>query len=87
MTDQLFSRAGVRYEVALDLIGAIIAHQSEVIALERDKPEPDQAAIEEAQNAKRALRDLREDLDANDAEAIEKAIAEYGPQARSLYAH
>ena len=33
MTNQLFSRAGVRYEVALDVLGAIIAHHSEACLL------------------------------------------------------
>lgn len=85
MTDKLFNRTGVRYEVALDVLGAIIAHHSEVIATERSKEVPDEAVIEQAQQAKKSLRDLRDDLDAKDADAIEHVIAEYGPQSRALY--
>lgn len=86
MTNQLFNRAGVRYEVALDVLGAIIAHHSEAIAAERDKPTPDEAAIEAAQKAKDELRTLRDELDPNADEAIERVIEQYGPQARDLYA-
>lgn len=86
MTNHLFSRAGVRYEVALDVLGAIIAHHSEMIAAERDKAVPDEAAIAAAQKAKDELRALRDELDPNTAEAIERVIEQYGPQARDLYA-
>lgn len=83
--NELFNRAGVRYEVACDVIGAVIAHHSEVIAIELDKPEPDQAVIAAAEAAKKALRDTREALDTKDIAGIEAAIATYGPQARALY--
>lgn len=86
MTNNLFNRAGVRYEVALDVLGAIIAHHSEVIAVERDKPTPDEAAIEAAQKAKDELRALRDELDPNAGDAIERVIEQYGQQARDLYA-
>ena len=75
MTNQLFSRAGVRYEVALDVLGAIIAHHSEAIAAEREKATPAEAE----------LRTIREDLDPNADEAIERVITQYGQQARDLY--
>jgi hypothetical protein len=35
-TAGLFSRTGVRYEVALDVLGVIIAHHSEQIAIARE---------------------------------------------------
>lgn len=85
MTNQLFNRTGVRYEVALDVLGAIIAHHSEAIAAEREKVTPDEAAIAAAQKAKEELRTIREELDPNAAEAIESVIAQYGQQARDLY--
>jgi hypothetical protein len=85
MKDQLFNRAGVRYEVALDVLGAIIAHHSEVIAAERGKDAPDEAAIAAAQQSKDALRTVREELDPNKAESIERVIEQYGQQARELY--
>ena len=85
MTDQLFNRTGVRYEVALDVLGAIIAHHSETIAAEREKVAPDDAAIAAAQKAKDELRTIREELDPNADGAIEGVIAQYGQQARDLY--
>lgn len=85
MTTGIFKRRGVRYEVACDAIGAVIAHHSEVVALEIDKAEPDRNVIGAAEAAKKALRDARDALDVNDADGIEAAIAAYGPQARSLY--
>lgn len=85
MQHQLFSRAGVRYEVALDVLGAVIAHHSEVIAGERMKDEPNEAVIASAQKAKAELRQIRDELDHADSKAIEAVIAEYGKLARDLY--
>jgi hypothetical protein len=85
MTNQLFSRAGVRYEVALDVLGAVIAHHSEAIASEREKVIPDEAAIVASQKVKNELRTIRDELDPNADEAIERVIAQYGQQARDLY--
>ena len=81
----LFDRAGVLYEVACDVIGAIIAHYSEALAQERGKPVPDAAAVERIEAAKRALRLERDELDTSNAEAIKSVIQKYGPQARELY--
>jgi len=83
----LFSRVAVRYEVALDVLGAHIAHHSEQIAIERDKPEPDERVIAAAELAKNGLRDLREELDPKDAKRIESVIADLAPAARALYAN
>jgi hypothetical protein len=85
-TSGIFSRTGVRFEVAQDVLGAIIAHHSERIAVERDKDQPDEAAIELAQQAKEDLRDIRDNLDPKDDKAIEAIIKNYGEQARRLYA-
>lgn len=85
MSNGIFKRSGVRYEVACDVIGAVIAHHSEVIATELDKAEPDRAVVAAAEAAKKALRDTREALDTNDVAGIEAVIATYGPQARALY--
>ncbi|CBW76946.1 unnamed protein product (plasmid) [Mycetohabitans rhizoxinica HKI 454] len=87
MTKQLFSRAGVRYEVALDVLGAIIAHHSETIAAERDRPVPDEPAIERALQEVDALDALRDELDPKEPEAIERVIQQYAPQARGLYGY
>lgn len=85
MSQGLFERTGVRYEVACDLIGAVIAHYAETIAVLRDQPAPDQDAIAKAEAAKGALLDERDALDPENAQAIEEAIAKYGEQARNLY--
>ncbi|MBI5919353.1 MAG: hypothetical protein HY849_08290 [Nitrosomonadales bacterium] len=81
----LFDRAGVLYEVACDVIGAIIAHYSEALAQERGKPMPDAETVEEIEATKRALRLERDELDTSNAEAIKAVIRKYGPQARALY--
>lgn len=85
MTGQLFSLVGVKYEVACDVIGAIIAHYSEAIAIERSKPLPDQAAIGQAQKEKAALRALRDDLNPRDEDAIKRVLEHYSPIAHKLY--
>lgn len=85
-TTGLFDRTGVRYEVAQDVLGAIIAHHSEQIAKELEKQQPDLKAIDLANLAKDAMRDLRDSLDPNDAQGIEDVIKRFGPQARDLYA-
>jgi hypothetical protein len=85
MSNGLFKRSGVRFEVACDVIGAVISHHAEVIATELDKAAPDQAVIAAAEVAKKALRDTRESLDTNDVAGIEAAITNYGAQARALY--
>ena len=81
----LFDRAGVLYEVACDVLGAIIAHYSEALAMERRKPLPDAAAVKRIEATKRALRMERDELDASNAEATKAVIRKYGPQARALY--
>jgi hypothetical protein len=81
----LFDRAGVLYEVACDVLGAIIAHNSEALALEYEKPIPDDVVVARIEADKRALRALRSSIDPKDAAAIETVIQQYGPQARALY--
>lgn len=81
----LFNRAGVLYEVACDVLGAIITHYSEALAQEREKPLPDAAAVERIEAAKRALWLERDELDTSNAAAIKAVIQKYGPQARKLY--
>jgi len=82
----LFRRVGIRYEVALDVLGSLIAHYAEVIGIERSRPTPDEAILRQAEAIQRHLRRTRNDLDPRDAEAIEAAIAHYAPLARRLYA-
>lgn len=81
----LFRRAGVRYEVAVDVIGAVIAHYAEVIGTERDRPTPDAQKIAHAQQLVAELKDIREDLDPTDSAAIDATIERLAPLARHLY--
>lgn len=81
----LFDRAGVRYEVACDLIGALIAHCAEIMGLEREKAQPDEAILRVAGAMKAALTAERDDLGPRDGASIEAAISRYGPLARRLY--
>lgn len=86
MTDQLFTSTDVDYEVAIEMLGSIIAHHYEAIAAERSKPIPDQAAIESAQKEQDALYALRDDLRPADDDAIQRVLEQYSPLARKLYA-
>lgn len=85
MHTRLFNRTGVHYEVAIDILGAIIAHYSEVIGIEYTKEAPDEFVIEQAQQARADLEGVRDYLDPNDEENIQRVIAQYSPQARQLY--
>jgi len=81
----LFDRTGVLYEVACDVLGAIIAHHSEALALERGKPVPDAVTVEQIGAVMCALRLERDELDASNAVAIKAVIQTHGFQASELY--
>ena len=81
----LFDRAGVRYEVACDVIGALIAHYAEIMGREREQAQPNEAVLRVAGAMKAALAGERDDLDPRDSAGIEAAILRYAPLARRLY--
>lgn len=81
----LFDRSGVRYEVACDVIGALIAHYAEIMGKERDRAQPDEAILRVAGALKSALAAERDDLNQRDSAGIEAAISRYAPLARRLY--
>ncbi len=81
----LFDRAGVRYEVACDVIGALIAHYAEIMGREREQAQPNEAVLRVAGAMKAALAGERDDLDPRDSAGIEAAISRYAPLARRLY--
>jgi Antitoxin VbhA len=81
----LFDRAGVRYEVACDLIGALIAHYAEIMGLEREQVQPNESVLRVAGAMKAALTGERNDLDPRDSAGIEAAISHYAPLARRMY--
>ena len=80
----LVDRVGVRYEVACDLIGALISHCAEIIGLEREKAQPNEAVLSVAKAMRTALVEERESLDPRDGTGIEVAISHYAPLARRL---
>lgn len=82
----LFSRTGIRYEVALDVLGSLIAHYAELIGIERSRSAPDEAILRQTGALQSHLRRVRNDLDPHGAQEIEAAIAHYAPLARRLYA-
>ncbi len=81
----LFDRVGLRYEVACDVIGALIAHYAEIIGHEREQAQPDEAVLCVALAMKAVLAAERDDLDPSDATAIETAISRYAPVACRVY--
>lgn len=81
----LFDRVGVRYEVACDVIGSLIAHHAEIMGLEREQAQPNEAILRVAGAMKAALTEERDDLDTRDSAGIEAAISRYAPLARRLY--
>lgn len=82
----VFSRVGVRLEVAHDVLGAVISHFAEQLGLERDAETPRLDKINAAEQMIKQVKDIREQLDPADPEGIEKAIAWLGPYARHLFA-
>lgn len=83
---RLFDRAGVRLEVAQDVIGAIISHFAELIGQEREQGFARQDRIAEAQRLISELKDVREELDPHQPASIEAAISWFAPFARHLFA-
>lgn len=83
---RLFGRAGVRLEVAQDVIGAIISHFAELIGQEREQGSPRQHRIAEAHRLISELKDMREELDTRQPASIEAAIRWLAPFARHLFA-
>ncbi len=81
----LFRRSGVRFEVACDVIGAVISHYAEFIAIEQEKPEPGTQEIALACRLMTELRDIREELDSDDLASVEATIERLGPLARHLF--
>ena len=85
MSSGLFNRAGVRYEVACEIFGAIISHHAEILGFENSKAIADPAVVVAAQTAISEINQLRDGLNPKDSAAIESLIAKYGPLARQLY--
>lgn len=81
----IFRRSGVRYEVACDCIGAVIAHFASAVGDEHSSASPDEAKICRAKQLMAELRDIREAMDPADVQHIETTIERVAPLARLLY--
>ena len=81
----IFSRVGVRLEVAQDVLGAIIAYYAAEIGKELAKPNPDVSVIEAAERAQDEMDELRDSLSVQEPERLEEVIKKYGPIARELW--
>ena len=81
----IFSRVGVRLEVAEDVLGAIIAYYAQEIGKELAKPNPDVSVIEAAERAQDEMDELRDSLSVQEPERLEEVIKKYGPIARELW--
>jgi len=81
----VFSRAGIRLEVAHDVLGAVISHFAEQIGHERNAQTPRLDKINAAQQMIKEVKDIRERLDPAEPEGIETAIAWFAPYARRLF--
>jgi hypothetical protein len=81
----IFRRSGVRYEVACDCIGALIAHFASVVGIERSSAAPDADKIDRSERLTADLRDIRETLDPADESQIQATIERLAPLARLLY--
>ena len=81
----IFSRVGIRLEVAQDVLGAIIAHYAEEIGEELAKPNPDVSVIEAAERVQDEMDELRGSLSVQEPERLEEVIKKYGPIARELW--
>lgn len=81
----LFDRAGVRYEVACDVIGALIAHYAEIMGREREQAQPNEAVLRVAGAMKAALAGERMISIRATAPASRRRFSRYAPLARRLY--
>ena len=77
---------GFRFEVALDVLGALLAHWSEAAPDALDAANPDPGRLAEIEAEQRKWRNLRHDLDPRDLAQIDSGTAEHAPLARRLYA-
>jgi hypothetical protein len=76
----------VRYEVAIDTIGMVIAAYTARIAEQERSAAPDQASIERWNQDQDRCVAARNELSIEDPQAIDRVISEYGALLRDLRA-
>lgn len=84
----MIGRVGVRYEVALDLVGGVLSHLSEMTAREREASAPAPERLRALVALRECVRDLRDALDpVGDPQGIEVTISRFRPLARAAFGH
>lgn len=83
--EALFSRGHVRYEVACEIIGALIAHFADLSGRERSSRVADIELIRSWGQAQDTLREERDALASDDVFTIGRVIQTYAPAVRLLY--
>ncbi|CAJ0733979.1 hypothetical protein [Ralstonia mannitolilytica] len=79
-------RSGVRYEVALDAIGALLSHLAEQMASERDVPTPDVYRLHVLMAVRACVLEERDMLEPErDPQGVESAVARFGAMARAAF--
>ncbi|WP_232466510.1 hypothetical protein [Burkholderia ubonensis] len=78
----MFNHSIIRYEVALVVVGAVIAKCAEDLGEAMRQDPPDAARIEALQARQDELVELRNTLAPFDDQRIEEVIRQYGPIAR-----
>ncbi|KVC79448.1 hypothetical protein WL13_00595 [Burkholderia ubonensis] len=82
MKNGLFNHSIIRYEVALAIVGAVIAKCAEDIGDAMRQDPPDAARIKALHARQDELVELRNALAPFDDQRIEEVIRQYGPIAR-----
>ena len=85
MGAELFSRMYLRFEIARDCIGAVLAHQMAVIAEEASRDDADQGVLAQAEEERAKLMIIRDDIDPANSQQIESIIRDYGQLALKLF--
>jgi hypothetical protein len=75
----------VRYEVAQEVIGYMIAIRAAWIAQEAHQAAPDAAKVGQWQQEQSELARERDELLPADEDAIERVLGQYGPLVKSEY--
>lgn len=66
----LFSRTGVRYEVALGVLDELTVHYAALIGSEREQPAPDSMKLRQAAAIQSQLGQLRDELNVSEEDEV-----------------
>jgi hypothetical protein len=80
-----FTPEKIRYGHAIDLMSAVVAHYSELIALEKVQSQPDLQKIEKYFAIKNMIHEERHLLQPYHIEQVEYLISKYEPMIQKWY--